>query len=104
MSAITALWHRQSSNSKVAPLAFMFCLAGFGHMLLDSIVGDIWWLAPFVNQPFVLFTVPALYQPWWLNFILHWSFGLELLLGLWAMLLLRIERTAASSTNIPATV
>jgi len=47
-------------------------------MVLDSIVGDIWWFAPFVDQRFSLFTVPALYKPWWLNFILHWSFALEL--------------------------
>jgi inner membrane protein len=55
------------------------------HLCLDSIVGDIWWLAPFVDRPFSLFTVPALYQPWWLNFLLHWSFGLELGLVVWAV-------------------
>jgi inner membrane protein len=54
-------------------------------MLLDSIVGDIWWFAPFVDKSFALFTVPALYHPWWLNFVLHWTFLLELLILLWAV-------------------
>lgn len=75
--------------SKLAGLAFIFCLGGCLHILLDSIVGNIWWFAPFLDRPFSLFTVPALYHPWWLNFILHWSFGLELVLWLWALLIYR---------------
>ena len=66
-------------------LASVFAGNGMVHLCLDSIVGDIWWLAPFVDRPFSLFTVPALYQPWWLNFLLHWSFGLELGLVVWAV-------------------
>ena len=37
---------------------------------------------PVAAIAFSLFTVSARYQPWWLNFILHWSFLLEL--ALWA--------------------
>lgn len=48
-----------------------------GHLLLDTIVGDIWWLYPYVDTPFALFVVPSLYRPWWLNFVLHWSFMVE---------------------------
>jgi hypothetical protein len=33
------------------------------HLVLDSIVGDIWWLAPFVDRRYSLFTVPAVYGP-----------------------------------------
>jgi inner membrane protein len=49
-------------------------------MVLDSIVGDIAWLAPFSDERFALFEVPAIFKPWWLNFVLHWSFALELVL------------------------
>ncbi|TAN48588.1 MAG: metal-dependent hydrolase [Methylococcaceae bacterium] len=89
MLALSFAWLRLNHASKGAALAFVFCVGGFIHMILDSIVGDIWWLAPFVDRPFAMFTVPSLYHPWWLNFILHWSFALELLLWLWALLLLR---------------
>ena len=78
-----------SSRRRVGAYALAFSCAGFVHLLLDSIVGDIWWLAPFVDKPFALATVPALYKPWWLSFILHWSFALELLVILWAGILWR---------------
>lgn len=73
------------------------CVAIFGinvflHLILDSIVGDIWWLYPWVNKPFAFFTVPAIYHPWWLNFILHWSFLLEITLTTIAIYMLNIEK------------
>ncbi|WP_028444793.1 metal-dependent hydrolase [Chitinimonas koreensis] len=61
-----------------------FDLGGLLHMALDTLVGDIWWFAPLLDRPFALFSVPALYQPWWLNFILHWSFAVELAICAWA--------------------
>lgn len=76
-----------AKKKSIATLSIVFALGGILHLILDSIVGDVWWLAPFVDKPYALFTVPALYQPWWLNFILHWSFLLEMLVSLWAILL-----------------
>jgi inner membrane protein len=49
-------------------------------MVLDSIVGDIAWLAPFSMSTSRCPTSRRYSEPWWLNFILHWSFALELLL------------------------
>lgn len=69
------------------PLLGVFGANVLLHLVADTIVGDIWWLAPIVDQPYALFTVPALYQPWWLNFILHWSFALEVGLALGAAFL-----------------
>lgn len=82
-------WYGLAKEKANASYALIFSLAGCLHMLLDSIVGDIWWLAPFVDQSFALFSVTARYSPWWLNFILHWSFVLELMLVLGALLLWR---------------
>jgi hypothetical protein len=31
-----------------------------------------------IEPTWMCYTVPALYNPWWLNFLLHWSFYLEL--------------------------
>jgi inner membrane protein len=87
--SVSVAWLRLNKESKCAALAFVFCLGGFFHMVLDTIVGDIWWFAPFLDRPFAMFTVPALYKPWWLNFILHWSFALELSLWVWAFLIYR---------------
>jgi len=64
--------------------ALIFSVMGFCHLLLDTVVGDIWWMGPFIDRRFALAVVPALYKPWWLNFILHWSFLLEIAITLWA--------------------
>ena len=48
------------------------------HLCLDSIVGSVRWLAPFSDTTLTLFDVPARYQPWYLNFIFHWTFALEI--------------------------
>lgn len=74
---------------KIGSYWLIFSVSGFIHMILDSIVGDIWWLAPFYNRPFSLVTVPSIYDPWWLNFIFHWSFFLEICLVVYALWILR---------------
>lgn len=74
------LWLKFARIKKWAILGILFCLNGVVHLLLDSIVGDIWWLMPFIDQPYALFTVPARFSPWWLSFVFHWSFLFELLL------------------------
>jgi len=66
---------------------FIFILNGCMHLILDSLVGDILWLAPFSHKYFSLFIVTARYKPWWLNFIFHWSFVLELSILLVALYL-----------------
>ncbi len=60
------------------PVLIVFGVNVVLHLVTDSIVGDIKWLYPFDNDYYALFTVPALYKPWWLNFILHWTFAVEL--------------------------
>lgn len=61
-------------------VGLFFALNGFGHLLLDSIVGGIWWLGPWIDQPFSLFTIHRRVEPWWLNFVLNPSFVLEIVL------------------------
>lgn len=84
-------------NPYASSLAVIFSLNGLIHMLLDSIVGDIWWFAPLAGKPFAFFTVPALYKPWWLSFIFHWSFALELVILVWAAYLWRQPSLTAQS-------
>ncbi len=86
------LWKILKPNSIKSLLMMLFAFNGFIHLCLDTIVGDIWWLAPFVDQPFALFTVPALYNPWWLNFFLHWSFALEVIICLGAIVFWHRQR------------
>jgi len=50
------------------------------HLVLDTIVGKVRWLAPFSSRDFVMFDVPAQYTWWIWNFILHWSFLFEVVI------------------------
>lgn len=87
--ACSLTWLIFAKTRSRAALAVIFAINGLAHMVFDTLVGDIWWLAPFADRPFVFFTVPALYKPWWLNFLLHWSFGVEVVMILWAVYLWR---------------
>jgi hypothetical protein len=77
---ISFVWLRSARYQFMPAVAFVFSLNGLAHMALDSIVGDIAWLAPWSMRLYSLFEVPHFYQPWWLNFILHWSFAAEAVL------------------------
>jgi inner membrane protein len=85
----SAIWLYTGRFKNNASLAIIFSLNGLIHMFLDTIVGGIWWFAPFIDKPFRFFNAPALHKPWWLNFMLHWSFALELAIVAWAFYLWR---------------
>jgi len=57
-------------------------LGGLLHMALDSIVGAIAWLWPLSDTPTTLIFVPAVYDFWVTNFILHRTFAIEILVCL----------------------
>jgi inner membrane protein len=86
---VSIVARRVWSYSPIPVLSLVFCLGGILHVILDTLVGDIWWLAPLVDRPYALFTVPARFDPWWLNFILHWSFLAELAICAWALAIYR---------------
>ncbi|WP_445369333.1 metal-dependent hydrolase [Methylomonas sp. BW4-1] len=81
---LAILCFQHCRHKKLPVLALIFTGNGMLHMVLDYISTNIYWLAPFVNKPFALIKVPSVYQDWWLNFLLHRSFVLEILLVIWA--------------------
>lgn len=100
--SLSLLWFRHDRQH--GSLALIFSINGFIHLLLDSVVGDVWWLAPVIDKPYALFHIEALHQPWWLNFLLHWSFLLELIICLLALAVCyrqRRLRPATSNINTP---
>ncbi|MDH5232073.1 MAG: metal-dependent hydrolase [Gammaproteobacteria bacterium] len=83
---VNLAWGRFSP--KAIP-GIIFSLGGLLHVVLDSFVGDIRWLAPFSDVAFSIYEVPAIYNPWWLNFVLHWTFAVEVVVCVWAFNLFR---------------
>jgi len=50
------------------------------HLILDSVAGGIYWLYPFSSTYYRLFTITPRYDWWVLNYLLHWTFLLEILI------------------------
>jgi inner membrane protein len=68
-------------------------LAGiFIHLALDTVTGGIAWLYPFHSGKIVLIDVPARFDWWVWNFVLHWSFLLEITILIWAGVDLGVPR------------
>ncbi len=63
-----------------ALLVLMFAANGFLHLILDTVAGDVQWLAPLSERGWSLVRVTRRFEPWWLNFVIHWTFGVELVL------------------------
>lgn len=88
---------RPGSARRHLPLLRVLYLNIFLHLVLDTLVGHIHWLYPFSSQSVVFFDVPARHGWWVWNFVLHWTFALELALCLWAAVLLwRDDRQRAA--------
>lgn len=93
---VSLIWFYTARAKPGAALAVIFTANGLIHMILDTVAGNIWWLAPFVDKSFALFKVPPRYDPWWLSFIFHWSFVFELAIVVWAVYLWRRAPHGAS--------
>ncbi len=66
--------------SHAALLAVFLTGSALLHVGLDCVAGDVPLFAPWSMRFYVLAKVEALYSPWWLNFLLHWTMLVELLL------------------------
>ena len=100
IAGVSVGWSR-CCHSKLAAYAVLLGLVGMSHMVLDSVVGDIGWLKPWHDGLYAMFAVSNRYSPWQLNFIIHWSFAMELVLLVllvWAVWQWRRKRLKSITT------
>ncbi len=84
-----------AASRRGAALTVTFVASVLLHLALDTVPSSIRWLAPLSMQGFNLVSVPP-GRGWWVaNFVLHWTFCLELGICLWAMVVWEGERRAA---------
>jgi inner membrane protein len=77
--AVAAVALAAARARRPAWLALALGAAGVAsHLVLDTVAGGIRWRWPFSDAEFVLAHVPARFDPWVLNFVLHWTFALEI--------------------------
>lgn len=88
---ISYFYWRKRPQQTYAALALLLGINGCIHLFLDTLVGDIWLFMPWIDKSFAFFTVPALYKPWYWNFILHWSFTFEI--SVWLLAIFMFFRT-----------
>ena len=67
---------RRRIGGEVHVLA-VFVLGVASHLVLDWMVSDVWWAMPFADLPSHLLDIEPRYRPWYLNFVRHWSGGLD---------------------------
>jgi len=63
----------------------VFFAAAMSHLCLDSVSGDIRWLWPLSTEGFQFVSVPATHSKWYMSFLYHWTFKLEILISFLAL-------------------
>ncbi|HEU0052432.1 MAG TPA: metal-dependent hydrolase [Longimicrobium sp.] len=100
--AVAAVVLRLRRAGRTAWLALAVLAANvFLHLALDTVAEGVEWLWPFSSAEFVLSHVKPGHDPWWLNFVLHWTFALEIALLTAALVVWRGRRP--SGARVPAT-
>lgn len=85
LATATAVALFRIARAPVPWVAVAALLAGVVlHLILDTVTGGIAWLFPYRIERFALIEVPARFDWWVWNFVLHWSFVLEIAILAWA--------------------
>ncbi len=63
-----------------------FGTGGLVHMVLDSITGEVAWLWPISDATHPLVLVQATHSHWILSFLNHWTFKVEIVITMIALL------------------
>lgn len=66
------------------------------HLMLDTVTGGIHWAYPFNLDPISIVNVPSVHGWWVLNFVIHWTFCLELLIVGAAVCIAGISKKSSS--------
>jgi len=75
-------------------LPLVFFTAVMSHLILDSVAGAIEWFWPVSDKGFHLVTVPSTHAKWYLSFLAHWTFAVEVFLSLISFYLLVTFKTS----------
>lgn len=103
LAGLALIGARLARWQAAVPFVLVALAALLLHLALDSIAAGIAWAAPFSDFEINLVEVPARHGWWVWNFVLHWTFALELaILAAAAGALWRDARRPASPAASPA--
>jgi inner membrane protein len=81
----SVLWLLVARRSQNPVSAFMFSIGGFIHMILDTVTGHVFWLAPISYKPFSIGNMVETANPCLVDHSPEWSYGIELVILVWAL-------------------
>lgn len=74
-----------SSKPTLVPYIGVVLANALLHMVMDSVTAGIYWLYPFSDIEVNLLHITKHYDWWVLNFVLHWTFMLEIFIVFMAL-------------------
>jgi inner membrane protein len=96
-AAIVALAMVMAGRWRAHRTAYVVVTANvLAHLVLDTLAGGIRWMWPWSDAEFAVATVPAVHRAWMLNFVLHWTFAVELALVIAALAVWMRSRSASA--------
>jgi len=95
---VAAFWFVMDRRSQNPVSAFMLSFGGFIHMILDTVPGHIFWLAPYSYRPFSIVEPLEKANPWLVDRFPGWAYGIELLILIWAVRLFSLDSLRTSPT------
>lgn len=84
---LSLLWLGLNRRGQGPVSAFVFSLGGIIHNFLDTVVGRIYWFAPFSFEKYGIVSLVRNYDPSMLPDFWNWGYGVELIITLWAVYL-----------------
>lgn len=101
LAGTVALWSYGDllSNRRLMRSAVIIGANVMLHLVLDSVASRISWLYPIHEGGLGLFHLSSRYSWWVWNYVLHWTFGLEIMIVVAAGYLLYYKRNSESMNN-----
>jgi inner membrane protein len=78
LTVLSIIMGKISRFKKASVIMATGCSTALLHLLCDTITAEIYWLYPFVNKGYNLFTVSEVHFWWVQNYLSHWTFLIEI--------------------------
>ncbi len=92
---------RRRFDRRFTVTATIFCGCAMLHLVLDTLTGVIYWLAPFSHAGVNVFKVADVHIWWVRNYTDHWTFIVEIIIIAVAMIqFLRVKETLADMVDL----
>jgi len=101
ISALVYVIERRVFRKQIALVSLLLLSGTLLHLVLDSVAGGIFWLYPWSDTYFRIFTITPRFNWWVLNYIIHWTFLLEIAIVSASLYVMRQDHILNRIGSIP---